>query len=207
MRSQLSGLVVVALWGLVGCGGSQLDAKTRAGLPHSSAPTIDLQEARRDETYPVHGNTAEELFKAMLMYSKENWDGESMARTYVDLAVNLRCREYSDGGAIEGGVLNLDLVVTLPRWPEHDRANRELQQNWDQFIAAVKVHEEGHVAIAQKHAKSGKPAFEELKPRPSCSEMADSIRALSEQLGKRALDEELQYDESTQHGVLQGCRL
>jgi predicted secreted Zn-dependent protease len=207
MRSDLFGLLVLALWGLTGCGGSRLDAKTRAGLPHSSEPTIELQETRRNETYPVHGHTAEELHQAMLAYSKDNWDGESVGRTYVGLAANLRCREYSDGGAIEGGVLNLDLVVTLPRWPERDRANRELQQKWDQFIAALEAHEEGHVAIAQKHATNGKPAFEELKPQPSCSEMADSIRALSEQLGKRALDEERQYDDRTQHGVLQGCRL
>jgi len=44
--------------------------------------------------------------------------------------------------------VTLSVSVTLPNWTGRDKASPEQQKSWDNFVAGLKTHEEGHVKIA-----------------------------------------------------------
>jgi predicted secreted Zn-dependent protease len=204
LRMRMVGLgLVVLMTATSGCAGGHLSAAERAQLPRSTDPEIEVRVTRKDETYSVRGRTAEELCRGMRLYGAKEWDSPDTAgRTMVNLTAQLQCREYSNGGAIERGVVHLDLIVTLPLWEDRSSGSPELRQHWDELLSALAAHEEGHVEIAKEHADMARSAFAWLKPEPSCQPMSAKVRELSEHLGKKVLDAENQFDIDTKHGLL-----
>jgi predicted secreted Zn-dependent protease len=194
---------------LSGCGGSQLDAETRARLPHSGPARVsELQVSRQDAAYPVSGLSAAELSRSMHAHAAANWsDEQAVGLTVASIPIEARCQEFSDGGALLDAKVGLSLVVHLPDWQDTARAPAALQQSWQRFLRALRAHEEGHVQLAIEHATALRNQIAQTKPEASCPTF---MAKLQERIGAaqaRMEQEQADYDEKTQHGIKQGCVL
>lgn len=194
---------------LSGCGGSQLDAAARAQLPHSgpvAAPQLEI--TRGNATFPVAGSTKEELMRSVHDYAGKNWsDSRAAAITAVSIGAEFRCQEYADGGALTRANVKLSMVVHLPEWSGASQAAPPLRQGWGRLVRALAVHEDGHVAIAKKHAQALQGTLRTLKIQPNCEEMLQLATERVQEANERQKREQSDYDDRTQHGVTQGCVL
>ncbi|OVE74793.1 hypothetical protein BVX97_06330 [bacterium E08(2017)] len=109
-------------------------------------------------------------------------------------------------------------TITIPKWTAYDKAKPAEKAEWDRFIAATKVHENGHYlqgkAFANKvAARWAKARGNGWAPKSARSKTLAKGALSAEFL--RILDEEwLQldtdgtaYDGTTNHGATQGARL
>lgn len=192
-----------------GCAGSQLDAETRARLPHSRpAEVSELHVSRRDAVYPVQGASAAELGSSMRAHAAANWsDAQAVGMTEASIPLEARCQEYSDGGALLDAKLGLALVVHLPEWQDVARAPLSLRQSWQRFLRALRAHEEGHVRLAIEHATALRRELADSKPEASCQTFMDKLQARVAAAHARMEREQSDYDRETQHGIKQGCVL
>lgn len=194
---------------LAGCGGSQLDAATRAQLPHSGPRAVpELAVSRTDTTFPVSGSSKEELMASIRDYASANWsDSQAAAMTSVSIGAELQCQEYADGGALTRANVKLAMIVYLPEWPGAAKSAPSMQRAWTRLVRALGVHENGHVDIAKKHATALRDELKTLPIQPSCDAMlelaSDHVKAANDRQAKA----QSAYDDETRHGVTQGAVL
>jgi predicted secreted Zn-dependent protease len=127
--------------------------------------------------------------------------------TTSSLATELKCQEYSDGGALRTATIKLSLVVNLPVWQEASQAPVALQQSWDNFSRALRAHEEGHVRIASNYAAALRKALLSLRVAESCSTLLTRAVAITHRAEARMTQAQADYDTRTMHGGTQGCVL
>ena len=99
---------------------------------------------------------------------------------------------------------SLSITQTFPHWLPTN-ADESLQHEWSDYIAALRVHEDGHKQIALDAAND---AIQRVRAQTAttCKEFnvdAQSAVDAATALGNRR-DE--QYDETTRHGATQGAR-
>jgi predicted secreted Zn-dependent protease len=191
------------------CAGAQLDAPTRATLPHSSAPDVpEVEVSRSDASYEVSGASSGELVRSIREHARANWpDPDGAGLTNVQIGANMQCQEFSDGGALREAQIKLLLVVTLPSWQGQERAPAALRAAWSKFSAALRRHEEGHVEIALRHVARLRAALQAMKPEAACPDLLKRAEALLHDVDAAMMKEQLDYDATTNHGATQGCVL
>jgi predicted secreted Zn-dependent protease len=194
---------------LSACSGARLDPATRATLSHSVPPDVPALEISRSEaSYAVAGASAADLRHSIKDHARASWpDPDAAGMTNVQIAAEVRCQEYADGGALSQAKLKLIMVVHLPNWEARAQAPQALRAAWDSFSAALRVHEEGHVAIATRHAAALRHQFEAMKPTAACPDLMDEATALVRATDAAMMKEQLDYDAKTNHGGTQGCVL
>ena len=96
--------------------------------------------------------------------------------------------------------------MILPAWQPGGSAAAGLAGNWQNLIASLTVHENGHVAIDQQYANQLLNDLQSL-PATACESLAASVAT------KAAADiavlntANAAYDAATNHGATQGAVL
>ena len=103
--------------------------------------------------------------------------------------------------------LMLDIDITYPRWREEENGSDEMREEWSRFIAAVEVHEQGHVDRFREAAARLSDRLASIPPASSCQTIR---RAVAEE--KNRFDHEVgviqaAYERQTGFGRTQGARL
>lgn len=75
--------------------------------------------------------------------------------------------------------VTLETHLTLPRWKDRNRADRETVMIWDTLSSDIKRHEERHAEIARQHARKLEKALEALRPERTCQQMEVRVEATS----------------------------
>jgi len=99
----------------------------------------------------------------------------------------------SSGGKcrVIDATVTLETHLTLPRWQDRNRANRETVMIWDTLSSDIKRHEERHAEIARQYARKLEKALEALYPERSCKKMEERVDATSKSIiDKHAADQE-----------------
>src|SRR2546429_6174615 len=65
--------------------------------------------------------------------------------------------------------VSLNVAVTLPRWKPPATASPEVVKAWQGYVKAVRVHEAGHRAIAERNARDVFAALDRKSPRLNSS--------------------------------------
>jgi predicted secreted Zn-dependent protease len=55
---------------------------------------------------------------------------------------------HDDSGLITTVTSNANVKVAMPNWPGAAKLNSSDKAKWDSFMAALRKHEDGHVALA-----------------------------------------------------------
>jgi predicted secreted Zn-dependent protease len=188
-----------ALLALSSClGNSSTIHTTISALP--SEPGIAL--TINTTYYSIGGSTAQELRDEMNRRGPGNSD--AYTRWYVSWTYPRVTGENGcDSGLVE---VSVSVDFTLPQWTPPANADHELVKRWEQYMTALQIHENGHQDIAVAAGRDVLQALSALPAYPSCDELDHSMNASGQAILKRYRQQELLYDQTTDHGAIQGAR-
>lgn len=163
-----------------------------------------VRTVRSAETYPVAGETAEALLRALLAAGPKTEDGAYFGLTTAETDVRYQTVESAGGCRIDGVEVDLRVVVTLPAWDPPPGASQPLRRDWGQFLAALRRHEDEHGAIAERSAAVLYRSVSEVR-RPTCDAAVAAGRQLVGRLQAEGEAAHRRFDEATDHGRTQGA--
>lgn len=99
------------------------------------------------------------------------------------------------------------VLETVIHMPEREGGDSSAQQAFDTYLAALREHELGHHAIAQRAARRIDQGLARLPPQATCEALENEANRLGEQWLDEARAEEKAYDAHTQYGRTQGAWL
>ena len=99
----------------------------------------------------------------------------------------------------------VDMRYQMPRWQDRGEITKSLQGRWDEYYAALQLHEEGHKEIAIQAANEIEEKVAKLDWQRSCGELEEEINKLANGIIESYRAKDTAYDEQTNHGRLQGA--
>ena len=170
----------------------------------ASARAADVQVVY----YDISGRTARDLLEQMQAKGPADPSG-SRFPAYTKWRVSWNFRYESTPGSCKLTELTASVegTMTLPHWVDADNAPAPLAKEWRNFVAALRVHENGHYAHGEEAADEVQALAGSIQPAADCSDLTREIddRAESVLDKYRALD--AKYDRDTNHGEKQGAVL
>ena len=124
-----------------------------------------VKETVSVRTYQVSGRSADEAFANARVVSGLRSDGVAMsAETRATVQVDYTQRvtvqpalgelvPANATAAVTSADVNLNQTITMPVWTDRDKAPPGEQKAWDQGMATLKTHEDGHTQINREEAK------------------------------------------------------
>jgi predicted secreted Zn-dependent protease len=157
-------------------------------------------------SYPVVGSTVGELRAVIEALGHSRGSGTFAAFTDWEVAW-----DYSiEGAAGEFRAtvprVGVRATITIPRWRPPRSAALALREQWCRYLAAIELHEQGHVALA---IEAGRGVITRLEGLPLFAD-AQALRRAADAAARAAIAaaraRENVYDEETGHGATQGAR-
>ena len=173
----------------------------------TEAPLDAVAVGIGESEYTVEGDTPAELAAAMTARGLRDYTGHevtALTAWYISW-------DYRYGGIgqcrIESPTVRADIDLVFPAWPGSATATADTRAAWQRYLAALRVHESGHVAFAVAGANDVMKSLRAQPPQQTC----DRLEAAADAEGERILDriraEDVRYDEETGHGATQGVVL
>ena len=168
-----------------------------------------LQSARarpRIETYDVSGETTQELRRDLNRRGPLSHGKRYDARTDWHVKWRFDFERSQEGCRVVRPQVNLEVVITLPRWRQPAGAGRQLVELWEGYLEALRSHEDGHLEVGQSAADEIRETLEELRAARDCSKAEQRANGLGHEIIERHNRRDERYDEETRHGATQGAR-
>jgi predicted secreted Zn-dependent protease len=211
----MAGLVLVILVNIPGCG-----AATAAASPGSSSSlgpppspgrssslgsippgmTVDVKK----DYYDVYGSTVGEI-RASLKRAGPRV-GDSIWHGKADWRVNWRTR-YAQGPSrcrVTEASVDFSVIITLPRWSPHPNTDYALIAQWNTYLRALELHENGHRDIGASAAREILSTLRSMSS-PRCDDMNDQATEAARRITDRHKELNQDYDRDTRHGRTQGA--
>lgn len=155
-------------------------------------------------TYSVAGNSEDALLASMRANGPKSHGHDFFGLTETQMAYRYWKEMGEDGCRLEQIRIDLNVVITLPRWDAPRHSPYELRRDWTRFDQALRRHEDGHREIAEWSAREIYHALRNLR-----TSTCDTIDAAAQQtsLRLREIGERRQtsYDRQTGHGRTQNA--
>lgn len=165
-----------------------------------------VREDIRVEYYDIRGTTAEELNQQMSEMGPGDSDGNWFAKTNWAIDWDY---PIPKGDSCEPVQVIIWIQYILPRWIDKNEAPAELQARWDVYELQLKKHEEHHKDIVVKYGQQFITEIKKIDDYNSCKELEERIGAIHAQgiIINACTQEQVQYDQDTNHGVTEGVIL
>ena len=151
--------------------------------------------------YPIQGDSIREIHRQLRDHGP--WPaGSGHGRTRSEFEMRLDLDRDKDECSIRGLSLTLQLIVTLPQWQPGPAASHDVRTQWNDSLARLVRHEEGH----RQHAVDvANELHRSLSGLPSQGECA-RIQRKADDLLRRAVSKlrlrGMLYDQRTDHGAV-----
>ncbi len=181
-------IALTLVYAVVGCDDKN---KKKASADLQSPP--DMARAwiagTANKPYSVTGKTSDELKKSMddngpkglgpdtagetdCVYDGTTWNPDKFDKTPGEKDCKCKCKTLTAD-------VKLAVTVTFPDWGGYDGASAACKKAWDDFIAALRKHEEGHVKICrdfrdQEEAALKKVVSDEKSGPPDCKDTCNA---------------------------------
>lgn len=183
--------------------GSKAGAMSRGTLSgaqtgHSAAAAYSPPAQVRLNYYDVEGNDFSSLLGAL------NARGTFHGRADWRLSYRFQSRMGPGGCGVSSIGTDLDLQMTLPRWAPPAGVAGDLVSRWERYVAALRLHEEGHL----DHGRGAEKEFKVLASAMTAPDCGSLDRALRDRFSKLIADYQARdrdYDKRTEHGRTQGA--
>lgn len=168
-------------------------------------PKADAQDRSVTKTnrYIVHGQSMREIRSAITAARPRMKLGEHDALTDWKI-------EWRMGNAVQGGVCRLSsfsttttITITLPLWIASTNASPELIRAWSDYIAALELHEEGHVRLVRSAALEMRQRVQSVAVANDCAALKQKVEVTAESVLTDLRRKHKEYDERTHHGQTQ----
>lgn len=158
------------------------------------------------ENYEVEGLNAMGIYNQVRRRSEIKYDGitfAGQANSYIEPSYKW---DKKDGKYYVTSVyIKVNATITMPTWVNYRQVSREWQQEWDRFYKALYNHEQNHINIAVKAAKS----IESALMQPRGFESYNLLKAHVDRIcndGYKLLNlNQKEYDNRTNHGHSEGA--
>jgi predicted secreted Zn-dependent protease len=101
-------------------------------------------------------------------------------------------------------VVNLDILMTLPRWQPNADPDPALIARWNRYLAALRVHENGHRERAESAARDVRRTLTMERPARDCDTLRSRLNSRANALLDALRDRQAAYDQETVFGQKQG---
>ena len=157
--------------------------------------------------YDVSGNTAQEIRTSINAHPAHPADPTGArfdANTRWEFKLVWTFDTSGGGCRAKSIVTYLTITQTFPHWVPTD-TDRSLQQEWSDYIVALRVHEDGHKQIALDAAND---AIQRVRAQTvaTCKEFDIAAQSAVEAATSLGKSRDEQYDDTTRHGATQGAR-
>ena len=145
--------------------------------------------------YTVVGTTTRDIFDSVDSNGPEH-DEESDGRftsglTEADTSYQFQFLDDGKSCTIDGGVISLDLVITLPQHGVPSSLSNLQLSRWQDFARRVELHEDQHANSRLDRTDSFKSRVEEIsRTHPDCDALKDTIATIWNE--ERLLDDQQQ---------------
>ena len=121
------------------------------------------------------------------------------------VSYNYRWNRAVDGQCTISSVTpSFEGEIRIPRWVPGEGVAAAQRREWERYFAALKVHEEGHIANGRRLAS----ALAQLSGlRVDCGAVDSTVRQRYDVLLQQSIAADAEYDKSTDHGTTQGAVL
>jgi predicted secreted Zn-dependent protease len=162
------------------------------------------QEPTQEVLFPVRGESLKDVGAGVHGHIHGGYAGYANWNTQYTIEVHESFLGKCTAKKIS---VNFQSKITLPEWRSSGAFDANVLPRWNQFIAALKVHEQGHVEIALSEAKILVAELEALSPlrADNCYQLDDVIRQKFDAAVKSGAEASERYDVLTKHGQLQGA--
>jgi predicted secreted Zn-dependent protease len=159
-----------------------------------------LRTTEKTKYFNVDGNTTADLRKSLRRAHPDFY-----AETQWHAVTNYAWKPFGKTCRMTKVDVSLELVVLLPRRQTGPRLSPEVQKKWDDFVAAIIVHENGHVKLYKAAARDLDKSLRAVS-RP-CRTIGRHADAVNEDGFKRMQKVNDDYDTRTNGGEKQGVTL
>ncbi|MDB4948669.1 MAG: hypothetical protein JWM27_1318 [Gemmatimonadetes bacterium] len=170
----------------------------------SGAPKLMMRSPGVYHFYRVEGGNARDISRSM--QARRPWrDGSgSTGLTVWNVSWQARWVQAGPTCRAESTDVWLQVDVFLPEWRPRSDAGPQVAADWQAYVAALAVHEAGHVGIASSAASAVSRALDEFSA-PACIGMRAHMRAEVERILDEYRGRDRSYDRKTRHGATQGA--
>lgn len=170
--------------------------------------TIKPQTNIQYKYYTVGGNTAAKIREQIDLLGPKDPSGKDRgAFIRSEISFNLKKSQRRTGCYIENMWIKADLTYNMPKWEQPADVSPSVIASWDRFYKALELHEDIHKDMELKQVDEMFDALAKLPVYDKCEQLDTVPQALSEDMQAKYLQLQLQYDEETKHGLLQGAVL
>lgn len=169
----------------------------------SSQPSILVKTVY----YQITGSTAKQLRTQLNQLGpfdqrfNQRFDGA----TKGNIDWNYRYSTSSDGCKISSADVNTVITIVLPDWQAPAKASQQLINQWNRYIEALQVHENGHQQYWIQASYKILQTLKNFSTLPSCEQLGRAANAASNRLVEKYVQQDLRYDRKTRHGRTQGA--
>lgn len=171
--------------------------------PQSGALPVSV----RYNYYPIQGMSDTELRSQMTRQGPlDTLEGRRYdANTTWAVRWSYRYKPLGNQCAIAAVETKVDITFTLPQWQPASGPSRSLVAEWNQYLAALQTHEDGH---KNNGIAAGQDVMKMLSRFPSaasCKTLGVAANKAAQQIIQRYNQKDIEYDRLTQHGFTQGA--
>lgn len=190
-------------------GGAASDAQRATGNAarrsdaKKARPTVGMGGGREGgpveiRYYDLEGRDHESLLAALTTRGSHGQGEWSLAYQYQPRRAGKAC-------SIARLDTTLKQVMTLPRWSPAPGASRRLVSDWARYVAGMRRHAEGHLAIGRDMQEAFRNSLAVTHTR--CDKLDESVKSQFTLLLERHRAREKAYDFETAQGRTQGAEL
>lgn len=155
--------------------------------------------------YDAVGSTIDEIRASMTRARQDTFLEGHPAVTLVKTNINFTTRQLVNTCKAVMTKFDLDITYVYPRWTSPQGVSSDLVAKWKSFVAALKIHEEGHAKIEIERANILMNELQKLSAYPMCEDFNRAWRSKASAFEVETKQIEARYDRDTQSGKLQGA--
>jgi predicted secreted Zn-dependent protease len=156
--------------------------------------------------YSVSGSTPQALRSQLNRVSPVFQDGQRFdGKTYWYVRWFYYYANTGNSCRITQVKSSVEVELTLPQWQQPTNAPRSLVNQWQRYMTALQLHEDGHKDHGVAAAQEVLSVINNLPAYPSCPELETAANAAGKGVLQRYNQKDIEYDRVTQHGATQGA--
>lgn len=155
--------------------------------------------------YDIQGSSAKEIRQSLNRLSPVKVEGKSYD-AYTRWHVSWKYKLAISGSqcSLEQLQTRVEVEQTLPRLIT--QVSFDLRKRWNDYHTALTKHENAHKQFAIDAALQIKRLLSKLPPEKSCQTLSRKANSLGKSIIQDHVQQEKEFDISTDHGALQGAR-
>ncbi|WP_431705142.1 DUF922 domain-containing Zn-dependent protease [Geminocystis sp. CENA526] len=156
--------------------------------------------------YNVRGKTVPEIAQSLYNDSPIIYQGKKYhAYTSWNVKWNFNWYQYPRYCQITSVKTTVDVKYTLPKLITYASLSSAVKQKWDRYYKALIYHEEGHKNFGVNSALNIEKSILNMGKRNSCPQLEKDANIIANNVIKRSIEQEKEYDRITNHGATQGA--